>query len=133
MNMPAPLEQPGTHPDCARVNEMLGRIGDKWTILAISMLMEKPRRFNELKRLIGGISQQMLTRSLRYLERDGLITRKVYGTIPPQVEYSLTSLGHSIAAPMMQMAAWVITHLPEIEANRAVHDAKASGQENNPV
>lgn len=123
MDMPPPLEQPGTHPACARVNEMLGRIGDKWTILAISMLMEKPRRFNELKRLIGGISQQMLTRSLRFLERDGLITRKVYPTIPPQVEYSLTPLGHSISAPMMQMATWVIAHLPEIEANRAAHDA----------
>lgn len=125
MDMPSPIEQPGTHPSCARVNEMLGRIGDKWTIMAISMLMERPRRFNELKRLIGGISQQMLTRSLRSLERDGLVIRKVYATVPPQVEYSLTPLGQSIAAPMMQMASWVIAHLPEIEEHRASYDAKA--------
>ncbi|HWT58785.1 MAG TPA: helix-turn-helix domain-containing protein [Rhizobium sp.] len=100
-------------------------MGDKWTIMAITMLAERPRRFNELKRLIGGISQQMLTRTLKALERDGMVTRKVYPTIPPQVEYSLTDLGHSLAAPLLQLAMWVLDHLGEIEAHRASHDEQA--------
>ena len=95
MHMPTPPNQPGTHPSCRKVNEVLGRMGDKWTIMAITMLAERPRRFNELKRLIGGISQQMLTRTLKALERDGMVTRTVFPTIPPQVEYGLTDLGHS--------------------------------------
>ncbi|MGV4792131.1 winged helix-turn-helix transcriptional regulator [Rhizobium sp. F40D2] len=133
MHMPTPPnravrtapKQAGTNPSCRKVNEILGRMGDKWTIMAITMLAERPRRFNELKRLIGGISQQMLTRTLKALERDGMVTRKVYPTIPPQVEYSLTDLGHSLAAPLLQLAMWVLDHLGEIEAHRASHDEPA--------
>ncbi|WP_018238864.1 helix-turn-helix domain-containing protein [Ensifer sp. BR816] len=124
MHMPTPPKEPGTHPDCRKVNEILGRMGDKWTIMAITMLAGEPRRFNELKRLIGGISQQMLTRTLKALERDGMVTRKVYPTIPPQVEYALTDLGRSLATPLMQLAMWVLDHLGEIEAHRASHDAR---------
>jgi DNA-binding HxlR family transcriptional regulator len=122
MRMPAPPNEPGTNPDCRKVNAILGRMGDKWTVLAITMLAEQPRRFNELKRLIGGISQQMLTRTLKALERDGMVTRKVHPTVPPQVEYALTDLGHSLAAPVMHLAMWVLDHLSEIEAHRALHD-----------
>lgn len=125
MHMPAPPNTPGTNPDCRKVNAILGRIGDKWTILTIGMLADQPRRFNELKRMIGGISQQMLTRTLKALEADGMVTRKVYPTIPPQVEYGLTDLGTSLAAPIMQLATWVLDHLGEIEAHRALHDEEA--------
>src|SRR5690242_21441136 len=90
MNEPIPL-QPGTNPGCGTVKEVLGRMGDKWTILAITMLVEQPRRFNELKRLIGEISQQMLTRTLKALERDGMVTRKVH----PSVDRKSTRLNSS--------------------------------------
>ncbi|AGB73450.1 MULTISPECIES: winged helix-turn-helix transcriptional regulator [Rhizobium] len=84
------------------------------------MLADRPRRFNELKRVIGEISQQMLTRNLKSLEADGMVTRKVYATVPPQVEYGVTDLGRSLAAPIMQLATWVLDHLGEIEACRAL-------------
>lgn len=122
MRMPAPPSEPGTNPVCRNVKEILSRMGDKWTILTITTLAEQPRRFNELKRLIGGISQQMLTRTLKALERDGMVTRKVHPTIPPQVEYGLTDLGRSLALPLMQLATWVLDHLSEIEAHRAQYD-----------
>lgn len=129
MDMPAPPDQPGTSPDCRRVNTILSRMGDKWTILTITMLAGQPRRFNELKRLIGGISQQMLTRTLRSLEHDGMVTRKVHPTIPPQVEYGLTDLGHSLAAPLMQLATWVLNHLGEIESHRTLREAEVGTAE----
>jgi DNA-binding HxlR family transcriptional regulator len=126
MRMTTPIPgKPGTDSSCQKVNLILGRLGDKWTILTISMLAERTRRFNELKRLIGGISQQMLTRTLKALERDGMVIRKVYPTIPPQVEYGLTDLGRSLAVPMMQLATWVLDHLAEIEAQQRAHDQEA--------
>lgn len=128
MLMPALPFEPGNRPDCREVNAILGRMGDKWTIMAIASLREHPRRFNDLKRMIGGISQQMLTRTLRALERDGMVTRKVYPTVPPQVEYGLTDLGHSLAEPLMQLAMWVLGHLGEIEASRAAYDSDAERQ-----
>ncbi|WP_292323260.1 helix-turn-helix domain-containing protein [Mesorhizobium sp.] len=129
MAMPAfvrPLPgAPGNEPDCRKVNEILGHMGDKWTVLVIATLTVQPRRFNELKRLIGGISQQMLTRTLKGLERDGLVTRKVYPTVPPQVEYALTDLGHSLAVPLIQVGTWVLDHMSEIDAHRASYDEGA--------
>ena len=97
---------------------MLGRMGDKWTIMTISMLVQQPRRFNELKRMIGGISQQMLTRTLRALEADGLVSRKVHASIPPQVEYSLTPLGYSLAQPLMALSTWVLDNMGAIQSHR---------------
>ena len=129
MPMPALPFEPGNRPDCREVNAILSRMGDKWTIMAIATLNEQPRRFNELKRMIGGISQQMLTRTLRALERDGMVTRKVYPTVPPQVEYGLTDLGKSLAQPLMQLAQWVLGRLGEIEAHRAAYDAEAQRQD----
>jgi len=126
MRMTTPIPgKPGTDSRCQKVNLILGRLGDKWTILTIAMLAERTRRFNELKRLIGGISQQMLTRTLKALERDGMVIRKVYPTVPPQVEYSLTDLGRSLAVPMMQLATWVLDHVAEIEAQQRAHDQQA--------
>jgi DNA-binding HxlR family transcriptional regulator len=97
---------------------MLGRMGDKWTIMTITMLIQQPRRFNELKRMIGGISQQMLTRTLRSLEDDGLVSRKVHPSIPPQVEYSLTPLGQSLAQPLIALSTWVLDNMGTIQSHR---------------
>lgn len=113
-----PPDQPGTFPACREVNQMLGRMGDKWTIMTITMLVQQPRRFNELKRLIGGISQQMLTRTLRSLEGDGLVSRKVHPSVPPQVEYSLTPLGQSLAQPLMALSTWVLDNMGAIQSYR---------------
>jgi len=123
MLMTAAPYQPGTNDDCRKVIQILGRLGDKWTVLAIAMLTERPRRFNELKRMIGGVSQQMLTRTLKALEREGMVTRTVYPTIPPQVEYGLTELGRSLSVPLTHLAAWVVDHLDEIEMHQASYDA----------
>jgi DNA-binding HxlR family transcriptional regulator len=130
MRMPAPPFEPGTNPGCGMVKEILSRLGDKWTVLAIAMLAEQPRRFNELRRSIGGVSQQMLTRTLRALERDGMVTRKVYPTVPPQVEYGLTKLGRSLAVPLMQLGTWVVDHLDEVEKQRATYDTQVARRSN---
>lgn len=116
---------PHSNPDCRAVSELLSRVGDKWTVLIVKALEAKPHRFNELKREIGGISQQMLTRTLKTLERDGMVARTVHATVPPQVEYTLTPLGHSLAVPVMALADWTFAHLPEIHANRAAYDGAA--------
>lgn len=113
---------PHANPDCRAVSELLSRVGDKWTVLLVRALETKPRRFNELKREIGGISQQMLTRTLKTLERDGMVARAVHATVPPQVEYALTPLGRSLAVPVMALADWSFAHLPQIHANRAAYD-----------
>ena len=86
--------------DCRRISEVLARIGDKWTILVVGELGRGPRRFNEIRRALGSISQRMLTLTLRGLERDGLVTRTVFPTIPPKVEYELTKLGRSLLEPV---------------------------------
>jgi len=118
MIVPTPPDQPGTFPACQQVNQMLGRMGDKWTIMTITMLVQQPRRFNELKRMIGGISQQMLTRTLRSLEGDGLVSRKVHPSVPPQVEYSLTPLGQSLALPLIELSTWVLENMGAIQSHR---------------
>jgi len=123
MLMTAAPYQPGTNDDCRKVIQILGRLGDKWTVLAIAMLTERPRRLNEVKRMIGGVSQQMLTRTLKALEREGMVTRTVYPTVPPQVEYGLTELGRSLSVPLTHLAAWVVDHLDEIEMHQASYDA----------
>ena len=113
---------PHSNPDCRAVSELLSRVGDKWTVLIVKALETQSRRFNELKREVGGISQQMLTRTLRMLERDGMVTRTVHPTVPPQVDYALTDLGRSLAVPVMALTEWTFANLPEIHANRASYD-----------
>lgn len=100
------------------VTDVLRRVGDKWSILVIVLLGKRPYRFNELHRGIDGISQRMLTRTLRGLETDGLVHREVFPTIPPSVEYSLTPLGESLLVPLSALADWVVEHRAEIATRR---------------
>lgn len=118
-------EFPGIHHECRRVSGILSLVGDKWTVMIVMILQNGPRRFNDIKRTVGGISQQMLTRTLKALERDGMVTRKVRSTTPPQVEYELTALGHSLSEPVIQLGIWAQTHLHEIESNRSRYDEAA--------
>jgi len=111
--------------DCRAVSEVLARVGDKWTVLVVSMLGDGPKRFNELRRGLGSISQRMLTLTLRALERDGLVTRTVYPTIPPRVEYELTKLGHSLLDPVSQLGLWARQNRAAIQEARQHFDAAA--------
>ncbi len=113
---------PGTHIECRRMTGILSIVGDKWTVIIVMVLRQQPRRFNDLKRTIGGISQQMLTRTLKALDRDGMIARTVHPTVPPQVEYALTPLGHSLSEPVHELGEWAQAHLDEIEENRSRYD-----------
>lgn len=108
--------------DCQGARAIIARIGDKWSVHIVMLLADGPMRFNEMKRKIDGISQRMLTLTLRGLERDGLVTRTVYATIPPRVDYALTSLGHSLRAPVEALGLWAIAHLPAIEQARQAFD-----------
>ena len=110
--------------DCRSVASVLARVGDKWSVFVIMLLIDGPTRFNELKRRIGGISQRMLTLTLRGLERDGLVTRTVFPTIPPRVDYELTDLGRGLAKPVQALGQWAFAHLPEIEGARKRFDAR---------
>jgi DNA-binding HxlR family transcriptional regulator len=112
--------------DCRAVSAVLGRIGDKWSVLIVSRLGNGPMRFNELKRSIGGISQRMLTLTLRGLERDGLITRTVFPIVPPRVDYELTALGRSLLAPVSALADWALKNRQRIEDARTKFDGKSS-------
>lgn len=108
--------------ECSRFKSILSQIGDKWTVMIVMTLIARPRRFNEMKRTIGGISQQMLARTLRALERDGMVARTVHPTVPPQVEYALTDLGCSLAGPIRELGYWAGAHIAEIEGNRSAFD-----------
>ncbi len=113
---------------CSRVAPILQRIGDKWSILIVMMLSPGPRRFNELKRQIGGISQRMLTLSLRGLERDGLVSRTVTPSIPPRVDYALTELGLSLREPIAAIGGWANLNHDAIEAARARFDGRSEDE-----
>jgi DNA-binding HxlR family transcriptional regulator len=106
------------------VRNVLDRIGDAWSLLVILNLRDGPNRFNALKRSIGDISQRMLAVTLRHLERDGLVSRKVLPTNPPQVEYALTKLGHSLVEPIDTLALWAIDNHDTIRTARKAYDAK---------
>ena len=110
------------HVECERFSGVLSLIGDKWTVMIVLTLTERPRRFNQIKRTIGGISQQMLSRTLRALERDGMVARTVHPTVPPQVEYTLTDLGCSLAGPIRELGYWAGAHIARIERNRSAFD-----------
>ncbi|HEY1708330.1 MAG TPA: helix-turn-helix domain-containing protein [Rhizomicrobium sp.] len=113
---------------CRAVSNVLSRIGDKWSVLIVSRLGNQPMRFNELKREIAGISQRMLTLTLRGLERDGLITRTVFPTIPPRVDYELTALGRSLLVPVNALAGWALQNAQKIEQARAKFDGTAKSK-----
>ena len=118
------------HHDC-EFREVLDRVGDKWSLLVIAMLEQRPTaraRFSELKRSIPGISQRMLTLTLRGLERDGLITRTVFPTIPPRVDYELTDLGRGLWQPVEALGKWASDHQAEIEGARARFDGRNAAE-----
>ena len=106
------------------VRQILDRIADKWSLLAIALLQGRTLRFNELRREIDGISQRMLTVTLRQLERDGLVTRTVYPVVPPRVEYALTPLGRTLHSTIQALVTWTETHQDEVVAARAAYDAR---------
>jgi DNA-binding HxlR family transcriptional regulator len=109
--------------DCRAVSDILQRIGDKWTVLVVGKLGDGSLRFNELRTAVGGISQKMLTTTLRGLERDGFVTRTIYPTIPPRVDYELTELGHELLEPVLKLGEWARNNTGRVNAARARFDA----------
>jgi DNA-binding HxlR family transcriptional regulator len=120
--LPRNLHEPE---DCRAVSEVLSRVGDKWTVLVVWTLGDGSKRFNELRKALGSISQRMLTLTLRALERDGLVTRTVFPTIPPRVDYELTELGRSLLDPVSELGSWARKNRPAIENARHRFDAKS--------
>jgi DNA-binding HxlR family transcriptional regulator len=112
--------------DCRAVSEVLSRVGDKWTILVVGELGNGPKRFNEIRRALGSISQRMLTLTLRALERDGLVTRTVFPTIPPRVDYELTKLGRSLLEPVNGIGLWARQNRATIQEARRRFDSAGS-------
>jgi DNA-binding HxlR family transcriptional regulator len=111
--------------DCP-TRRALDRIGDKWSVLIVALLAKRTHRFAELRRGISGISQKMLTQTLRSLERDGLVTRTIYAEVPPRVEYTLTPLGRTLVDPIQAVVAWAEDHITEVEAAQREHDRAAA-------
>ena len=112
--------------DCRAVSEILARVGDKWTVLVVGVLGDGPKRFSEIRRALGSISQRMLTLTLRGLERDGLVTRTVFPTIPPRVDYELTKLGRSLLKPVNGLGLWARQNRAVIADARRRFDAAES-------
>lgn len=112
---------------CHSVGDVLARVGDKWSILVIAMLSRGSMRFSELKRSLGSISQKVLTTTLRGLERDGYITRKVTPSIPPRVDYQLTELGTEVLIPVTALAMWAFSRRADVEAARSCFDQQSEG------
>lgn len=118
----------GTQASC-EVRQILDRIGDKWSLLVMVRLREGTLRFTELQRRIEGISQRMLTLTVRQLERDGLVERTVHAVVPPRVDYALTALGQTLLAPIAGLVQWSLDHQEEVAAARLAYDARSeSGQ-----
>ncbi|RIV29820.1 transcriptional regulator, partial [Micromonospora radicis] len=103
--------------------QVLDRIGDRWSVLVVLTLADGTRRYGELAQRIDGVSQKMLTQTLRGLERDGLVTRTVHATVPPRVDYALTDLARTLLPLLAGLESWATTHLPEVEAARTRYDA----------
>ncbi|SMQ18220.1 transcriptional regulator, HxlR family [Streptomyces sp. Ag82_O1-12] len=114
-----------TREDC-QVRQILDRIADKWSLLVIALLDNRRLRFTELRREIDGVSQRMLTVTLRSLERDGMVKRTVYPVVPPRVEYELTSLGRTLHTTIQSLVTWTEAHQEEIAAARTAYDTRAA-------
>ncbi|MGN6094406.1 MAG: winged helix-turn-helix transcriptional regulator [Luteibacter jiangsuensis] len=126
-DLPEELPEPGTG-GCRATREILDRVGDKWGLYIIASLANGTRRFSELKRGIDGISQRMLTLTLRGMERDGLVSRTIYPTIPPRVDYELTELGRTLLGPVMALVNWANDNQFAIaEARRRFEEAPEPG------
>jgi DNA-binding HxlR family transcriptional regulator len=113
---------------CGAISDMLARIGDKWSLLIVRTLGDGPLRFNELRRRIDDISQKMLSSTLKVLERDGMVTRTVTPSVPPQVQYALTELGGDLLCPVTALAEWAAANTPRIMAARADYDARVEAR-----
>ncbi len=112
----------------ALVNEVIGRVADKWTMIVLDVLAENGElRFTRIGELAGGVSQKMLTQTLRQMERDGLVIRTVHPVVPPKVEYRLTDMGFSLAEAFCGVWTWAEAHLERIETARARFDAAKAG------
>jgi DNA-binding HxlR family transcriptional regulator len=110
--------------NCTAMSDVLNRIGDKWSVMVVGILSRGTLRFNELKRAINGVSQRMLTLTLRNLERDGLVTRTIYPEVPPRVEYTLTEMGKTLTQPINALWDWSAEHHVAIVEARHVYDAR---------
>jgi DNA-binding HxlR family transcriptional regulator len=115
-----------THDACPAVREVLSRVGDKWSVQVVATLGDGRKRFTELRRSVEGISQRMLTLTLKGLERDGLVTRTIYPTIPPRVEYELTRRGRTLLVPIKSLAEWAGSNRVGIQEARNRYDARVS-------
>ncbi|WP_020660842.1 winged helix-turn-helix transcriptional regulator [Amycolatopsis benzoatilytica] len=115
------IDQPPRIPDGGAVREVLDRIGDKWSLLVIGTLRSGPLRFGELHEAAAGISQRMLTLTLKRLVEDGLVVRTAYAEVPPRVEYEVTELGRTLVPHVMALAEWAMAHHEQINANRRSH------------
>ncbi len=120
----SPHRLPVSHESCLATREVLHRVGDKWSVLIVSTLGEGPLRFSDVRRAIEGISQRMLTLTLRALERDGLVLRTVFPTVPPSVRYELTPLGRTLLVPISALATWAGGSRSAIEQSRKRYDAR---------
>lgn len=127
------LKDTSQHDNCLAMSDTLNRIGDKWSVMVVGTLSRGTLRFNELKRKINGISQRMLTLTLRNLERDGLVTRTVYPEIPPRVEYRLTELGETLTGPIDALWEWsAVNRMAVVEARERYDARKGRQAEENP-
>ncbi len=116
------------HPASEVIRDVLSRVGDKWSLLVVGLLDDRPLRFTELHRRVDGISHRMLTQTLRNLERDGLVSRTSYPEIPPRVEYAATDLGRSLAEPVLGLVGWAAANHEEITTARETFDAASGAQ-----
>jgi DNA-binding HxlR family transcriptional regulator len=123
---PSLTAQPNVLDQNCESRQALDRVADKWTSLVVYALVDGPKRHGELRRTIQGISQKMLTQTLRSMERDGLVDRTVIDRIPPHVEYRLTPLGMTLTEPLVAICRWAMEHLPDVQANQRDYDARAA-------
>lgn len=117
------------HSECRASIETLARIGDKWTVLVVGALARGPIRYNQIRRVVEGISQRMLTLTLKGLEQDGLVSRTVYPTKPPRVDYELTDLGRTLIVPLQAVHAWTVEYRPAILAAREKFAEREQGEQ----
>jgi DNA-binding HxlR family transcriptional regulator len=118
--------QPYHSGECLMANSVISLVGDKWSVLIVVLLGQGTKRFTEIKRSVEGISQKMLTSTLRGLERDGYVKRSVYPTIPPKVEYELTDLGRELLVPLRALGSWAIANYSRVQAARTAYDVPES-------
>lgn len=127
MRSPGNLQVTGSYAEeCAATREVLNLVGGKWSVMVVVALGEGPVRFNELRRRVVGISQRVLTQTLRGLEREGLVLRTVIPTVPPGVDYALTPLGRSLFGPIVGLVTWANSNRGEVEAARSAFDSRKS-------